>query len=307
MDRFALRPRVAATTAFVMALALTASAQPLSAQSDDGPVIIPILASSELAQGPNRFLFALTDQERRPLSAPDVAVRLSFYDIESDPEAVAFETDARFLWAVEDVVGLYAANVEFQHAGRWGTRFEVTFPDGRMEVIPAVSEPPASYDVRETTTTPMIGAPAPAVDTPTSADVGGDLSRISTDPDPLPRLYELSVSDAIAAARPFVLAFATPSFCQSATCGPTLDKVKAVAAMEPDVNFIHVEPYRMAMQDGRLQPELSDGRLQVAPWTEVWGLLSEPFVAVVAADGTVRAKFEGAISVDELEEAIAAL
>ena len=64
----------------------------LPAAAQDGPAIIPILASSELAQGPNRFLFSLTDREGRPLAAPDVTVRLRFYDDAADPDAVAFES-----------------------------------------------------------------------------------------------------------------------------------------------------------------------------------------------------------------------
>lgn len=274
----------------------------LPAAAQDGPAIIPILASSELAQGPNRFLFSLTDREGRPLAAPDVTVRLRFYDDEADPDAVAFEADSRFLWAIEDVRGLYAADIEFPHAGRWGTRFDTTFPDGRSETVRA------DYDVWETTSTPAIGAPAPAIDTPTATDVGGDLSLISTDPEPVERFYERSILDAIEADVPAIIAFVTPAFCQSATCGPTLDKVKAVAAAHPEVNIVHVEPYLMHVRDGYLQPLLSEeGWLQPAPWTTAWGLRTEPYVVVIDAAGLVRAKYEGAITVEELEQALAAL
>jgi hypothetical protein len=289
---------------FLTMLLLTTLAVPAYGQSssDDGPSIIPILASSETAQGPNRFLFGLVDTQNESIAAPDVEVSLRFYDHAADPDAVAFETDSRFLWSIEDVRGLYAADVDFPHAGRWGTRFDATFPDGRAETVRA------DYDVRETTATPAIGAPAIAIDTPTAADVGGDLAQISTDQQPMDRLYELSISDAIEADKPFVLAFVTPSFCQTATCGPTLEKVKSVATTRPDVNFVHVEPYVMAFGDDGLRPQLSeDGYLQSAAWTEAWGLRTEPYVVVVAADGTVQAKYEGAISTEELEEALAAL
>jgi hypothetical protein len=272
------------------------------AAAQDGPNIIPVLASSELAAGPNRFLFGLTDREGTVIAAPDVSVHLSFYDVAADPEAVAFEGDARFLWAIEDVRGLYAANVEYPHAGRWATRFDATFPDGRTETVRV------DYDVQETTSTPAIGTPGPAVDSPVASDVGGDLSQISTDPEPEARFYELSIADAMSAGAPAIVAFATPAFCQSATCGPTLEKVKEVAADHPDVNVVHVEPYVMAVQDGGLQPVLSaEGYLQPAPWTEAWGLRTEPFVAVVDAAGNVQAKFEGAISTEELEAALDAL
>jgi hypothetical protein len=270
--------------------------------AQDPPAISPKLASSELAVGPNRFLFSLTDPGGAPLAAPDVTVHLRFYDDGTDPEAVVFETDARFLWAIEDVRGLYAADAEFPRAGRWGTRFDATFPDGRQETVRA------DYDVWETTSTPAIGAPAPRVDTPTAADVGGDLSQISTDPEPVARFYDVSILDAIDAGTPAIIAFVTPSFCQSGTCGPTIEKVKAVAEGHPEVNVVHVEPYLMHVKDGYLQPLLSEeGWLQSAPWTEIWGLRTEPFVVVIDADGLVRAKFEGAVTAEEIEAALAAL
>ncbi|MGD8487141.1 MAG: hypothetical protein PVH07_10930 [Chloroflexota bacterium] len=285
-------------TALAMALLLTLAAVPAAAQ--ELPRIIPVLASSEIAQGPNRFLFSLTDPAGALLAAPDVAVRLEFFDSDSDPEAVVFEADARFLWAIEGVRGLYAADVEFPQAGRWGTRFYATFPDGTTETVRV------DYDVWEETSTPPIGAPAPLIDTPTAEDVGGDVSLISSDPDPVDRFYQKSILDAIEDDIPAVIAFVTPSFCQTATCGPTIEKVKQVASSHPDdVNFVHVEPYLMHVKDGYLQPWLSEqGSLQSAPWTERYGLRTEPYVIVLDAAGLVRAKFEGAITVDELEDAL---
>jgi hypothetical protein len=292
-------PTMNRSIAFALGLLLTVTAAvPVAAQAV--PDIIPVLASSEIAKGENRFLFSLTDPAGALVAAPDVQVRLEFYDDESDPDAVAFEADARFIWAIEGLRGLYAADVEFPSAGRWGTRFHATFPDGTEETVRV------DYDVWEETSTPPIGSPAPLIDTPVAEDVGGDLARISSDPDPVERFYELSILDAIEADKPAVIAFVTPAFCQTATCGPTIEKIKEVATNHPtDVNFVHVEPYLMWEQDGYLQPMLSEeGWLQSAPWTERYGLRTEPYVIVIDADGLVRAKFEGAITVDELEDAL---
>jgi hypothetical protein len=284
--------------ALASASLLTLAAVPVAAQAV--PNIIPVLASSEIAVGQNRFLFSLTDPAGGLLAAPDVEVRLEFYDSDGDPEKVVFESDSRFLWAIEGLRGLYAADVEFPDAGRWGTRFYATFPDGTTETVRV------DYDVWEETSTPPIGAPAPLIDTPTAEDVGGDIGRISSDPEPVERFYELSILDAIEADAPAVIAFVTPAFCQTATCGPTIEKVKEVAASHPtDVNFVHVEPYLMWVKDGYLQPMLSEeGWLQSAPWTERFGLRTEPYVMVLDAEGLVRAKFEGAITVEELEDAL---
>ena len=48
---------------------------------------------------------------------------------------------------------------------------------------------------------------------PTLADVGGESAKISTDPSPVKAFYKTSIADAVAAQKPFVVAFATPKFC----------------------------------------------------------------------------------------------
>jgi hypothetical protein len=275
---------------------------PPTSATAGGPEILPLLVNSEILKGPNRFLFALTDRTNKLVAAPDVRVHLLYYDVDAAENTVAFEGDARFLWAIEGEQGLYVTDVTFPGAGRWGIRFEATFPDGAVKTVRA------DFDVAESGTTPALGAKAPSVDTPTSADVGGDLAKLSTDKAPDPRFYETSIADAVAAGKPFVVSFATPAFCQTRLCGPTLDTVKRAAKAYPTVGFINVEPYKMVFTDGRLQPDLdAGGQLQAATWTEAWGLQSEPYTFVVRADGTVAAKFEGVLGEDELRGALDAL
>ena len=127
-----------------------------------------------------------------------------------------------------------------------------------------------------------IGAKAPASKTPTAADVGGDLTKISTDTNPDPAFYKTSVADALAAHKPFMLVFATPKFCTSKQCGPTLDQFKPIAEANPDVTFINVEPYQLKVVDGALQPVLdANDQLQATDITNEWGLLSEPWIFAV--------------------------
>ena len=151
-----------------------------------------------------------------------------------------------------------------------------------------------TFEVADSTPTVQVGDPAPPSDTPTAADVDGDLSRISTDANPVPAFYETSVADALAAKEPFVLVFATPKFCTSQQCGPTLDSIKPIAEAHPDVTFINVEPYVLEYKDGQLQPVLdANKQLQAAPATDEWGLLSEPWIFVVDGDGIVRVRSRG--------------
>lgn len=283
-------------------LAPSAAADSPAPGGSGGPEILPLLVSSEITKGPNRFLFSLTDRQNALIAAPDVKVHLLFYDVDTATDTVVFEEDARFFWSIEGTAGLYVASVDFPNAGRWGTRFEATFPDGQIKVVRA------DYDVRESGTSPALGSKAPSVDTPTLADVSGDLKALTTDQEPETRLYETSIADALTERDPFVLTFATPAFCDTRTCGPTLDIVKGVAAEYPDLTFINVEPYIMAYENGSLQPVLdAQGQLQAAPWTEAWGLPSEPYTFVIDANGSVTAKFEGVLAPDELRAAVDAL
>jgi hypothetical protein len=154
---------------------------------------------------------------------------------------------------------------------------------------------------------PAVGDQAPSVKTATSADVKGDLKQISTDPTPNPRFYELSEDQALAQHKPFVLVFATPAFCTSTICGPTLEKIKALAADYPDLTFINVEPYQMQFTAGHLQPVLdSQGQLQVNAASEAFKILSEPWIFVVDGNGRITGSFETLAGQDELKAAIAA-
>jgi hypothetical protein len=159
-----------------------------------------------------------------------------------------------------------------------------------------------TFEVHDTSPTVAVGDPAPASDTPTLDDVGGDVKQISTDADPVPDFYSTSVADVLARHEPFVLVFATPKFCTSAQCGPTLDRLKPVAAAHPDVTFINVEPYQLQVVEGQLQPLLdANGALQATEVTDEWGLLTEPWIFAVDRTGTVRGSYELIVSDEELD------
>ena len=264
--------------------------------------LIPIPVSSELTVGPNRMLVNLIDGANEPLAAPDRAVRLQLYDLAADPRTPRSQADALYTPIVEGRPGLYRAYVTFERAGDWGLEAIATEPGGAQRTGRMV------FSVRESGTTPAIGAQAPSSDTPT-ASTAADVAAISTDDDPDADFYRLSVADALAANQPFVLIFATPAFCRTATCAPALDVVKSVAAFHKDrVAFIHVEPYELQEVDGALQPVLSEQNLPIAvDAANEWGLPTEPYIFVVDGAGKVTAKFEGVAGAEELEAALAEL
>ncbi len=272
---------------------------PGSSQSSS---VVPVIVSSEQVCGRNRLLFAFLDAANNPVAAPDRPASVSFYDLGRDPATPASTATGTFLWAIEGVRGLYETNVEFPEAGEWGAEFTTAAPGGKPETIRM------RFEVKPTGTTLGIGAKAPSVRTPTAADVGGDLAKLSSDQKPDPAFYTTSVDQALAAHEPFVLVFATPAFCTSGQCGPTLDVVKGVAAGEPGVTFINVEPYKLQYADGRLQPVLdANGQLQPVEATDAYGLVSEPWIFVIDRTGTVTGSFEGVVSAQELAAAVDAV
>jgi hypothetical protein len=269
---------------------------------DPNASMVPLIVSSELVSGPNRFLFSLTDTKNALIAAPDLATTVRFYDLAADPATSVTETDGVFIWTVPDEIGLYHAAVTFTRAGPWGIEIVAAKPGQPERTVRA------RFDVRDSGTTPALGSKVPASDTLT-AGTSDEIAAISTDDDPDPAFYRVSVADALAAGRPVVLVFATPLFCSSQACGPTLDNVKGIAAPYKDrVDFIHVEPYRLKQVDGGLQPDVdAGGGFQIVPAVAEWGLPTEPWVFVVAGDGTLAAKFEGAVGADELREVLDAL
>jgi hypothetical protein len=263
---------------------------------------VPVLVSAEVGTGHSRILLTLQDGAGRSLAAQAVAVEERFYDLAESTDTPVSQADGTFRWLIPDSKAIYTSYADFAHAGVWGvevTGHEAGKPDRTARV---------TFSVRDTTQTPAIGADAPPSDTLTATDPAA-IVAISTDTDPDPAFYALSVKDAIAAGKPFVLVFATPLFCTSGTCGPALDLVKQVA---PDyigrVNFIHVEPYVLEVSGGRIQPAVDAlGSPQLVRAAIEWGLPTEPFVFVVDANGKVAAKFEGMAYPDELTAALDAL
>ena len=303
-----MHPRIRRAGAFATVLLLVAACgpanppTPLASAPASQPAagVLPQPISSELVKGPNRFVFSFLDASgTKPVASPDRTAKVQFQG--PGGESVAAPA-AEFVWAIEGVSGVYVTHVEFPVSGAWTAVFETSAPGSPAESIPF------SFDVKDDARVVVPGEKAPSVDTPTLADVGGDVAKISTDETPVPAFYETSVADAVAAHEPFVLVFATPKFCVTKTCGPTLDKIKPIATAHPDITFINVEPYQLEVVDGQLQPVLSDANeLQTVPATDAYGLLTEPFVFVVGGDGIVKASFELIFAPDEIDQALAGL
>ena len=124
-------------------------------------------------------------------------------------------------------VGVYVLDVDFQTAGTWGAEFKTAARRSPPETIRV------GFDVQPTSTVGRGRRPAPASDTPTLADVGGDVSKISTERRRSSVLRDVDRrrprgEEAVRGGRS-----RRPSSVRARQCGPTLDRVKPIAAAHP--------------------------------------------------------------------------
>jgi hypothetical protein len=260
------------------------------------PKLIPYLVSNAITCGKARILFLYLDSANLVKSAPDRTAKVAFYDLGRDPNKAVATADGAFVWTIKDERGMYVLNVDLPEAGTWGAEFTTQAPGSPAETVRL------TFSVLDAPTEIAVGQKAPASKTPTLAEVGGDASKISTDAKPDPAFYTTSVADAVAAKKPFMVIFATPKFCKSAQCGPTLDLFKPVAESHPEVTFINVEPYKLKDVDGQLQPVLdANNQLVATDVADSWGLLSEPWIFAVDRSGVVRGSYGLTITDGELK------
>jgi hypothetical protein len=174
---------------------------------------------------------------------------------------------------------------------RPGTYWLLAEPEGGAEKVQALG----NIVVVAEDDAPDVGDGAIASDTPTLSSAGGDTSSLTTRTPPDESLLRYSVADSLEAKVPFVVTFATPKFCSSRTCGPVVDVVEEVSRRfeGENVRFIHVEVF-----------EDNDPAKGFNRWMQEWNLPTEPWTFLVGADGKIAARFEGTVSVLELEEAV---
>lgn len=275
------------------------------AQRDADARWLPILATQDLGVGVKRIAFTLDG-----LSASEAVptVRVSLFELEQDRENPVSVQYARFISydpsvgiaahghakaSVSDRAlpvgrGVYVVPVRLSSPGLWGLLLEMSSGAGDAMVR-------LRFSVRERQAAPRVGERAPSVESRTRGDVSA-LAELTSDPDPEPGLYMLSIAEALALERSLLLTFATPAFCHSRTCAPVLEAVKTVwREFSTEVSGIHVEVFE--------NPE-SPRQLVEAEAFVAWRLPSEPWVFVVDAEGVIRYAFEGAVTEEELRSAV---
>ena len=269
------------------------SSAPSSPQGAPDPITVAV-ASTDLAVGDNRVVFGLIRQGKGPIKNAQVSVE-TFLLTSSGQDGPRQTVPAKFQVWPGGSGGVYIATMTFDETGEWGLGLRLKNPDG------SETRAGTRVQVKSESATPALGAGAPRSQNKTARDVG-DLTELTTDTDPDPSLYAKTIEEALDERIPLVVSFATPAYCKTATCGPQLDTIKQLKTTHSDrVNFLHVEVYDNP-------PEIRESGISVAklsPTLGEWGLPTEPWTFVIDGDGNVRAKYEGFVSSEELEEAIA--
>jgi len=250
------------------------------------------LSSSDFSVGPNRLGFVIVRQDGKLVQSPRATVWVgkegATKPVRAAAELVPLEPHSHSAGSSPhdhvDATDLYVAHVDLPATGRY---WVVANPDG------ADIQGVGSIEVSAESATPALGAKAPRSDNPTLADAPAE--AISTARPPDTELLRNSIAGALDAHEQFVVVFATPKYCESRTCGPTVETVDAVRRdlISSPVRWIHVEIY-----------EDNDPDKGTNEWVQQWNLPSEPWVFVVDEKGVIQAKFEGAVSKDELEQAV---
>ena len=265
----------------------------LESLAGHSPIAV-VPGTEDFQPGRNRVSFLIIDGQSREISTPTACVWVAtgLKDVPFERAVARSEPVGVAGGAAAPVGSIYVTHVDLPKPGKYW-----------LLAVPAGSSKPIGAFANLVVPAKRVGAPrvgdrAIPSRTPTLASTGGKLAAVTTATHPDPRLYRLSVAQAMASHVPFVVTFATPRFCTSRTCGPVVDVVDAVSrklAATP-VRFIHVEIYKG-----------NDPAKGFNPWVKEWNLPTEPFTFVVDRNGVIRAKLEGAFSVSELESTVRAL
>lgn len=143
------------------------------------------------------------------------------------------------------------------------------------------------------------GEQFPKVQTPT-VDKGMGITPICTRNPPCD-LHAESM-DQLVGKQPTALIISTPAFCQVAVCGPVLDLLLATVKDYPDVAFVHAEVYKNPSENS--SPPKPD---ELAPIMGQTGLLYEPALYTIAADGKVVDRLDYIFGEKEIRDQLDAL
>ncbi|MFN2463005.1 MAG: hypothetical protein ABR573_03760 [Candidatus Dormibacteria bacterium] len=239
-----------------------------------------------------RFAMAVTDRDGVPV--PGAAVKAQLFRVpagNAPAEPLGPAIEAPYRGELLQDKGVYVLHQSFDRPGIYKV-----VVDAQKGSVSARSE--ANFQVIATDPGIAVGQPAPLSHGPLATEVK-DISTIDTGQPP-DDMHYTTIADAIASHHPVVAFFGSPGFCQSKTCAPEVEVVKALEAKyrSRGVDFVHVETFK----GGR-----PDSAKTVNPEFDQWKLTTDPWVIVVDRAGRVSAKFDGPATAGEIDPSVAPL
>ncbi len=260
--------------------------------------ILNVSSFSGQRVGRNRLAFVIVDRANKQIDVSEVAVYTAKPDgshlrgpFTARKESLDVDTRYRSRQTDSDLASgdtFYVADAVY---GSRGPHVAVGLVrlDGRL----VVADPLSPLPVGQKDGPPDVGERAIKIHTQTAADVGGELTKLSTRVPPPREMLQTDFADVLG-KKPVVLLFATPALCKSRTCGPVVDIAEQVRGQSGQgVAFIQQEIY----QD-------NDPGKPYRSQVLAWRLETEPWAFVVDRRGRVAARLEGVFSVGELARAV---
>jgi hypothetical protein len=281
-------PSAPSASAPTAAAAAPTQVNPLVKPRATGAELTAVQASTEIAQGRNRFALGLIDARNQAVSTGNVNVE--FFKLAANNQAVKrADATAVFRSVGGPSKGVWVSQASFAETGAWGARVTL---DAQAGEAPKVAQ--MTFEVRPKFSAPGYDEPAVRSASLTGRDVNGDTGHICSNTPPC-SLHAMSIAEALAPGqKPLVLLFATPALCTSATCAPELEAIQQLySTYAEQANFVHVELYQYPFD-----------QLKVVKAVDEWHLPSDPWTFIVDKTGTVRDRFEGAAPIDELEPSL---
>ena len=242
-----------------------------------------ILATTDIAEGSNRFAFVLTSSQGFVMTGP---VYVSIFELDSPLKKGTYKANS-VEWPVQNR-NMYVANLIAISKGKWNAVIEFPHNQGNQRVeIP--------FRVRDKPIAPGVGEFAPVVNSKTLDDVD-DMSELSTGTIEQLELYRRSIAEVLQSDRPSVISFSSPAFCRNEVCGP---QVQVIAELYDKKNgsvfFVHSDVYD--------NPKEIKGNLDVGRFSKAflaWNLPTFQWTFIVGCDGRVLKRFQGFVGFEEL-------
>lgn len=244
-----------------------------------------LIASSDVTAVDNRIALTFWDGPDRFKDGQSVTVSIYLVDAEGKAGDKLWEGGAT-PYLMSDVQ-YWVVYPEFPISGNYGIQTFLTTTANQNY------ENRALLTVKEDAEAPAKGEAVPATDTLTLEDVNS-VEELSSAGPYIEDFYKVNIEEATTNGKVSVISFATPGHCTSALCSPVLLTMAQVHDSMPDadINWIHIEIWRDFERE-YLDPAVTD-----------WKLPSEPWVFILNSDGTVGARLDGPVSVEELEQVI---